>query len=171
MNLMKPTYFQGNSEHPQHVSVGGILLNEKGEVCCHHFFTKDLKGYWTEEGLDDFYILMRETIEPNESLEQALRRGLREEFGATGEIIDYVGAIKSTFEHKGVAIEKTTLYFLCTLISQDVSRRTGKDIESQSAIEWQTADYLIPRMKEQAARFGRTDIDESSILERIKDRK
>lgn len=167
---MKPTYFQGNSEYPQHISVGGILLNEKGEVCCHHFFTKDLKGYWADEGLDDFYILMRETLEPNESLEHALRRGLQEEFGATGEIIDYVGAIKSNFKHKGVDVEKTTLYFLCTLINQDASRRTGQDIESQSTIEWQTPGYLIPLMKEQSIRFGRTDVDESSILEKIKDR-
>ena len=165
---MKPTYFQGNNVHPQHISVGGILLNGKGEICCHHFFTKDLKGYWTEEKLDDFYILMRETLEPNESLEEALHRGLQEEFGATGEIINYVGSIKSAFKHKGVDIEKTTLYFLCKLISQDLSKRTGDDIESKSNIEWRTPDSLIPRMKEQSMKFGRTDVDESSILEKLK---
>ena len=54
-------------------------MNEKGEVCCHHFFTKDLKGYWADEKLDDFYILMRETLKPNETLERALERGLMEE--------------------------------------------------------------------------------------------
>jgi len=117
---MTTTYFQGNSLHPQHISVGAILVNEKGEVCCHHFFTKDLKGYWADEKLDDFYILMRETIEPDESLEHALHRGLQEEFGATGELVDYVGAIKSTFMHKEVEVEKTTLYFLCKLVTQPV---------------------------------------------------
>ena len=44
------------------------------------------------------------------------------------------------------------------------------DIEDKSIIEWRTPDYLIPLMKEQAVRFGRTDVDESSILEKIKDR-
>ena len=144
-------------------------MNEKGEVCCHHFFTKDLKGYWADEGLDDFYILMRETIKSNESLEQALHRGLKEEFGATGEIIDYAGSIKSTFKHKGVDIEKTTLYFLCKLIDQDVSKRPTDDIEHKSIVEWQKSGFLIPLMKKQAVKFGRTDVDESSILEKIKD--
>lgn len=146
-------------------------MNEKGEVCCHHLFTKDLKGYWADEKIDDFYILMRETIEPNESFEKALHRGLMEEFGATAEIVDYAGSIKSAFKHKGVEVEKTTLYFLCKLTSQDLSRRSQEDIEGKSAVEWQTADYLIPRMKKQAVRFGRTDVDESSILERVKAQK
>ena len=160
------TYFQGNSLHPQHISVGAILLNEKKEICCHHFQTKDLKSYWTEAGLDDFYILMRETLKPDEALEQALHRGLQEEFGAAAKLIDYVGSIKSFFKHKDVAIEKTTLYFLCELINQDLLKRTGDDIESNTLVEWHTADYLIPRMKKQAIKFNRTDVDESSILEK-----
>ena len=162
-----PTYFQGNSAHPQHISVGAILVNGKGGVCCHHFFTKDLKGYWADEKLDDFYILMRETLEPNESIEHALHRGLMEEFGATGELVDYVGTIVSRFTHEGVEVEKTTLYFLCKFLSQDLSKRHGDDIEKRSVVEWRSPDFLIPLMKAQAKRFGRTDVDESSILERV----
>lgn len=165
---MDKNYFQGNYSHPRHISVGCVLLNEKGEICCHHFYTKDLKGYWAQENLDDFYILMRETIEPNETLEHALHRGLREEFAATAELIDYIGSIKSNYKHKEVEIEKTTLYFLCKLIDQDISKRDDGDIETKSIIEWQTPDYLIPLMKKQSIRFGRTDVDESSILERFK---
>lgn len=167
---MTTTYFQGHALHPQHISVGGILVNKKGEVCCHHFHTKGLRGYWADEKLDDFYLLMRETIEPNETLEHALQRGLQEEFGAVGEFVDYVGSIKSSFKHKGVEIEKTTLYFLCTLVSQDLSKRAVGDDETQSVVEWQTPDYLIPRMKAQAIKFGRTDVDESGILERLRTR-
>ena len=163
------TYFQGNSTHPQHVSVGAILINEKGEICCHHIFTKDLKGYWAEEKVDDFYILMRETIEPNESLEHALHRGLREEFGAKAEMIDYVGTIVSHFTHDGVEVEKTTLYFLCKLTGQDLAQRSSdEEIEHKSALEWHTPDFLIPLMRAQAKRFGRTDVDESGILKRVK---
>lgn len=167
-----PTYFQGNNLHPQHISVGAILVNEKGEVCCHHFYAKDLTGYYADENLDDFYILMRETLHPNETLEGALQRGLMEEFGATGELVDYVGSIEGHFKHQGVDIQKTTLYFLCKLKEQDISKRGSDDvedeIEAKTIIEWQTVDYLIPLMKEQSVRFGRTDIDESSILERMK---
>jgi hypothetical protein len=161
------SYYQGNASHPQHLSFGAILVNGAGEVCCHHFRAEDLKGYWTEQGLDDFYLLMRATPEPNEAPEAAILRGLREEFGATAEIVDYVGSIQSRFAHRGVEVEKTTAYFLCRLIDQDPARREG-DIESKTALEWRAADFLIPRMREQAARFGRTDVDESAVLERAK---
>ena len=167
---MTTTHFQGNFEHPQHISAGAILLNERGEVCCHHLFTKNLKGYWADEEIDDFYLLMRETIQHDESLEEALHRGLMEEFGATGELVDYVGSIKSSFKHKGVEVERTTLFFLCKLKTLDAARRSDHDIEGKSVIEWQTPEYLIPRMKEQSVKYGRTDIDESSILERVRER-
>jgi len=163
-------YFQGNNKHPQHISVGTVLVNEKGEICCHHFDPKvsDIGGYWQEQEVTDFYILMRETIEPGETLEEALGKGLMEEFGAEAEIIDYIGSIQSVFCHKDsdIQIQKTTLYFLCKLKSQDLSKRSG-DIESKSQIEWQTAEFLIPQMKSQSAKYGRTDIDESPILERL----
>ena len=166
--MAKKNYFQGNSEHPQHISVGAIVLNDKNEVCCHHFFAKDLKGYWVEEELDDFYLLMRETIRPNETLEQTLERGLMEEFGITATMIDYVGSIQSRFMHKGITVEKTTLSFLSRLVEQDHSKRDTSDIEGTTKIEWKTIDFLIPLMKQQAQKYGRTDIDESSILERTR---
>lgn len=164
---MSGTYFQGNKDHPQHLSVGAILVNGSGEICCHHFHTEKLKGYWADERLDDFYILMRETPEPGEPLEETLKRGLMEELGATATLLDYIGSIQSRFLHEGVEVEKTTLYFLCRLESQDLAKRSG-DIESASDIEWRTASYLIPLMKAQAKRFGRTDVDESPILERAR---
>lgn len=164
--MAEKNYFQGNSEHPRHISVGAVVLNDKNEVCCHHFFAKDLKGYWVEEKLDDFYLLMRETMHPNETLEQALERGLMEEFGVVAKTIDYVGSIQSHFTHKGVTVEKTTLYFLTKFVSQDLSKRNTSDIEGTTKIEWKTIHFLIPLMKQQAQKYGRTDVDESSILER-----
>ncbi|MEK7579214.1 MAG: NUDIX hydrolase [Patescibacteria group bacterium] len=160
-------HFQGNFVHPQHVSVGAVVVNEKKEICCHHLYAKDIKGYWKEEGLDDFYLLMRETIQPNDSLETSLNRGLQKEFGITATLRDYVGSIQGSFTHKDVPIQKTTLYFLCDLVQQDLSLRDTSDVEGQTQVEWQTADFLIPRMKAQAEKFGRTDIDESFILERV----
>jgi hypothetical protein len=157
-------YFQGDSEHPQHVSVGAVLINNKNDICCHHFNSAkfDFKGYWREQGLDDFYTLMRKTIKPDETLENTLHRGLLEEFGAEAEIINYIGSIQSYFEDKGVKIQKTTLYFLCKLKTQDLNKRGLGDIESQ--IEWLAPDFLILKMKEQVRKYSRTDIDESTIL-------
>jgi hypothetical protein len=160
-------YFVGHSKHPRHLSSGAVLTNEKGEICVHHFDNPELlRGLWTEAGIVDFYLLMRETPNPNETLEHALHRGLMEEFGAKATIEDYLGSIKSNFKHKDVVVEKTTIYFLCKLVSQDETLRKG-DIESKTKLEWHTPQFLIPKMKEQAVRYGRTDVDESSILEKL----
>jgi len=166
--MKKENYLQGNSEHPAHVSVGAVVRNANGEICCHHFIKDNLSGYWVDENLDDFYLLMRETMHPNETLEEALHRGLMEEFGITTTLDTYIGSIQSHFTHKGVTIEKTTLYFLCTLVSQDLSKRDTADVEGKTDVEWHTMDFLIPKMKMQAKKFGRTDVDESLILERFK---
>lgn len=159
--------FQGNKNHPYHFSVGAVLVNDKGEVLAHHFRAEKLKGYWTNEGLDDFYLLMRETLEPGEDVLSAVGRGLQEEFGATGEVADYLGSIQSHFMHEGVMVEKTTIYFLVKFIKQDLNLRSG-DIESQTDLEWHKPEFLIPKMKSQAERYGRTDVDESTILERVR---
>lgn len=156
---------QGNSNHPYHVSVGALVYNDKKEILCHYFDQNPKVGYFQENNLRNFYILMRETMEPNESLESTLSRGLLEEFGVMGEIITYIGSIQSHFTHKAVSVEKTTLYFLVKLISIDESKREKKE-EGTSTLEWQRADYLIPKMKEQTVRFSRTDLDESAIIER-----
>lgn len=174
-------YFQGNNDHPRHVSVGAVLVNdgstgspqEKGKICAHHFNSKsgsEFAGYWKDQGLDDFYILMRETVEMGETLEEATHRGLLEEFGAEAEIIDYLGSIQICFKHRGseVEIEKTTLYFLCKLKNQDLSKRSRGDVEYESVLEWHSPEFLIEKMKSQGAKFNRQDLDESSILEKLK---
>ena len=107
-------------------------------------------------------------METEETMENALYRGLMEEFGIEAELVDYAGSIQSHFESKGVEIEKTTLYFLCKLKIQDLSKRSSGDVEFESQVEWHTASFLIPKMKEQSKKYGRTDIDESAILERLK---
>ena len=159
---MNKNYFQGNADHPWHISVGAILLNTKNEVCCHYF--KEIQLRKDEAVFKDMYILMRETIEPNESLEITLRRGLMEEFGAEGVLRTYVGSIKSQFPYKGIIVEKTNLYFLVDLIKFEPEKKTGTDRESESQIQWQSIDFLIEKMKRQSIRMNRDDVDESSIL-------
>ena len=163
-------YFQGNAAHSQHISVGAIMRNAEGLVRVHHFPKEVAFGFWKKAGVTDFYILMRETLNPGESLEEALHRGLAEEFNAHATIDDYLGAIistPSTLEADGnKPFQKTALYFLCTYQGDVGERRDLSDAEGQSDLEWRDAEELIPIMHLQKERFGRDDLDESSVLER-----
>ena len=85
-------YFKASKENPYHLSIGAVVLNGEGKILCHHFESLTLKG----ETFKDFYILMRETIEPSETIEACLERGLREEFGCKAEI--------KRFKEKGIKI-------------------------------------------------------------------
>ncbi|MDX9913848.1 MAG: NUDIX domain-containing protein [Candidatus Moranbacteria bacterium] len=158
--------YRGTETHPFHLSVGAVLINNQNEICCHYF--KKFKSATDLIELEDFYVLMRETLEANETLEQAALRGISEEFGASGKIIDYIGSIKSRFKRHETPVEKTTLYFLVELVNFDLSLRMKDDEERLSEIQWQPMDYLILRMKEQSKRYERTDLDESSIIKRAK---
>ena len=158
-------YFQGNKNHPQHLSVGAVLRNEAGMICVHHYPADLTKGYWHDVGVADFYTLMRETLEPNETLEGALMRGLKQEFNATATLDKYLGSIVSTVIHEGVPSQKTTLYFLCTLTDGAAEGWVNED--EGSALEWHPADFLIEKMTAQRTRFNRDDIDESAILKRL----
>lgn len=163
---MPQNYFQGTVKNPYHISIGAVVKNAEGNICCHYFDSITLPSIGT---LRDFYLLMRETIEPNETIEQCLSRGLLEEFGITGTLNRYIGSIVSTFEvgNTGVYIQKTTLYFLCDFVSMDESLRKKEDIEASSEIRWVAPLELIAKMKEQGKRLGRSDVDESMIVEHI----
>jgi hypothetical protein len=163
---MNNNLYKGTVEHPFHLSVGAVLCNDKNEICCHYF--KKFKSKTDLIKLDDFYILMRETLESNETLEQAVLRGIGEEFGATGKISDYIGSIKSQFNRLDTPVEKTTVYFLIRLDKFDIAQRMKDDEEKLSHIQWHSINFLISKMKDQAIRYKRTDLDESSILERAK---
>ncbi len=160
-------YFQATKEYPHHLSIGAVLCNEKGEVAVHYFknFNHPSIGEF-----DDFYILMRETPELGETIEETLKRGLKEEFGAIGNVVEYLGPIVAKFSMGDVVIEKTTLYFLCDLISIDESTRTKDDPESSSEIRFLLPEELIVAMREQRQRIQREDADESAILERLIDK-
>lgn len=154
-------YFQGTAESPFHISIGAVLENNKGEIACHYF--KEFH-HRSMGDFKDFYLLMRETIESNETLEGCLSRGLMEEFGAAGKLISYIGSIVSRFPHKDVEIEKTTLYFHCELIAFDPANRKTDDPESSSQIIWLPKEDLVEKMQEQAQRLNRQDLDESKVL-------
>ncbi len=160
-------YFQGNAKHPRHISVGAVVRNAEGLIRVHHFPADLPSGFWKGVGVSDFYILMRETLNPNETLESAVHRGLQEEFNCTATIDDYFGSITAHGTDGAELFQKTTLYFLCTYAGELPGERDMADEEGQSILEWKSAAELIPLMKAQREKFGRDDIDESAILEKL----
>ena len=85
---MKRNIFQASKEFPFHISVGAIMTDNSGCICCHYYKKSDLPI--ESEGKSDLYLLMRETLLPNETIENAVARGLQEEFGAKGDIKAYL---------------------------------------------------------------------------------
>jgi len=159
-------YFQGTAEHPQHLSVGAIVVNDRGEVLCHRFKKELLAANWDEwKNFDELYLLMRETLDPAEPLERALLRGLVEEFGVVAEIIDYIGSLKNSFFKDDIEVEKTTLYFLCKFSSGGFSRDMT-DVEGASQLMWLSSKALMEQMKKQEENAKNTSAIERPILER-----
>lgn len=161
---MMQNYFQGTIEHPQHISIGAVVRNDEGKICVHYF---ERIAHPSIGEVTDLYLLMRETIEPHESIEACLHRGLLEEFGMKATLVEFLGPIVSHFPKDSIRIEKTTLYFLCDFVSSHESDRKAGDIEATSHIEWHFPSELIPKMKAQGVRLHREDMDESFILERV----
>lgn len=155
--------FQASEKLPFHISVGAVLVNSEGKVLVHKMERAKVPAEIDMGNLDEAYILMRETLEPGESIEQGVLRGIQEEFGATGTIEGYLGSLQLTITAKKFEWEKTTLYFLVSLI--ELGERNMQDEESYSILEWIEPELLIERMRDQGARCSRTDLDESKIIE------
>lgn len=159
-------YYQGTEDHPYHISVGAVVVNEEGKILCHHFH--EIKRHKQFERFKDIYILMRETMEMGETIESALHRGLKEEFNVIGEIVTYIGSLNQIFRtSEGVEIEKTTLYFLVRM--KEMGERDRGDAEGESELEWHDAVFLASKMKEQSQKFSEETIDESEVVKRVKD--
>lgn len=146
--------YKSTKEYPHHISVGVVLINDKHEVACHFYREQTIRNY-----PQNFYTLMNESLEANETLEEAVMRGLKEEYSMKGILERYVGSVIMWFDKDGVNIEKTVPYFLCRLTS--IEERDVHDPESISEIKWMNLDELIEIMKTQ-------EKDESKILEDVK---
>ena len=152
-------------QSPTHISVAAVLRNTEGKILVHFFQKEDLPH--ESEGKSDLYLLMRESLHLNESLEDAVARGLLEEYGATGTVVDFLGTIVSHFPSSDdnlVTVEKTVLYFLVDFILIDETKREAGAVESRSQLLWLTPHDLLEKNMTQAARYSRTDIDDSKII-------
>lgn len=151
-------FFQASPSQPYHLSVGAVLFNQEGKVACHYFSSI--------MGVQDVYILMRESVEDGESLLETAERGLREEFGASGRPVGFLGALSGYLEDPRLPFEKTTLYVAYELIDWDPDLRDQDDPEACSTILWLDPEELIEIMRKQGERFQRVDADESRIIQR-----
>lgn len=151
-------FFQASLMQPYHLSVGAVLFDHNGHVACHHF--KEILGY------KDIYILMRESIENDETLLMTLDRGLQEEFGATAKPIAFLGSLSGFLKDPKLPFDKTTLYIACQLTSWNPAERDPNDPEANSIIEWLEPAELISLMQLQGNRFKRVDADESEMIKR-----
>lgn len=94
---MPYSIFSATQSSPYHLSAGAIVINDSGKIGTHHFVSHP--EVLKRTGLQDMFLLVRETIEPGESLEQAALRGIYEEFGAKGEVLGYLGSRTTSFYH------------------------------------------------------------------------
>ncbi len=155
-------YYAGTVQSPYHLSVGCVLRNKDGQIA-HHYFDRF-------EQYSDLNLLMRETMEPGETIEDTLHRGLLEEFGAKGTITHFLGGIISQYPDKdGNIIHKTTLYFACDLQEIHDDWRSHEDAEGFSAIQWHDPEFLVEKMQSQYQRYERlrNDSDETEIIRRL----
>jgi len=158
-------HFRYSVENPFHISIGAVLVNDEGKVRVHRFTPDTVPKTFLQDfnGLESIVILMRESLENNETLEQAVTRGIQEEFGAEGELEKYLGSEQCFIRTPRGDFEKTTLYFQMRFIRDGLSRH--QDAESSSTLEWAEPEALIEQMKKQGKATGRGDLDESKIIE------
>jgi hypothetical protein len=157
--LSSASFFRASKAQPYHLSIGAVLFDEKGRIACHHF--KEILGQ------KDIYILMRETMENDETPLMTLHRGLKEEFGATAEPVAFLGSLSGYLPDFTLSFEKTTLYVACRVNSWNPETRDLEDPEASSIIEWHDPDALILLMQKQGIRFHhRADADESEMIKR-----
>jgi len=164
---MSSLYQYQPSGQPFHLSVGALVFNDRFEICTHHFYRERIpeRLRFLLGGLSEAYILVRETVENGETLEQAVHRGIKEEIGAVGTIEKFLGSIVCDIETPTTIFEKTTLYHSVRL--ESLGDRTGTDEESQSDLEWYARRELLALYRKQATMTSRPELNETSIVERF----
>lgn len=137
---------RGDSDNPFHLSVGQVLVNDEGKIAL-------LK----KSGGD--YTLPRETIYLNESLNDCLIRGAREELGKVVEVIKFIGSQVTFFNREdGTQVEKTTLYFQTRVVGETDLKQENDEIGDE--LVWVDLKLAVEKLK-------KSENVESDIINRM----
>ncbi len=157
-------------DKPFHISVGAVLFDDNHRICLHHFYKNHVpaKLHFLIDFMDECYHLMRESLEGNEPLQDAVLRGIREEFGATGVVERYLGAkIDEIQQPDGQTFEKLTIYHAVRLTG--FKERVVSDVESQTKMEWCSPAEALAIYDAQCRVTQRPELDERIIIQRFID--
>jgi len=130
---IRESIFQGDAEHPYHLSVGVVPVTSEGLIGVHHLQGPDGDGY-------EF---IHETVHDREPLEDAAERGLWEEAGVHGDVVAFIGSLITGYKRDGRDVEKTTPYFQVWVSSLDMRRPRLDDERQGRPIEWHRAAHLV----------------------------
>ncbi len=149
-------YYRSTKEKPYHLSVGIVVVNEAEEFLVRHFST-----FHGEKV--DLCLFPTETIEQDETLEETVHRGLREEVGAEAEIISFIGSIHGLATMNNKTFEKTVIYFLCRF--KKGNSPLYPDEDGESITEWHPAKFLIDHQAQQPPDIQNSILNETKIIE------
>jgi 8-oxo-dGTP pyrophosphatase MutT (NUDIX family) len=108
---------------PRSLRVRAILITDKGQVLFIKRVKPNVAPYWVAPGGG---------VEADESLLETLDRELREELGATIEVIDHAFMLR---HHKaGKDLEEH--FFVCKLVDYDLSLRSGPEFDDPARGEY-----------------------------------
>lgn len=170
--MLPKKFYQHTLPQPFHLSVGALVFNEEYKICTHHLFIEDVPEslHFLGGGLSEWCHVMRESLESEETLEEAIHRGVEEEFGMKGVVDKYLGSLMCEVQKKAdgeETFQKTTLYYSVRL--KEIGKREVSDEESVSSLEWLTPKELLDIYTFQREHTSRPELDESEIIQRFID--
>lgn len=157
--------FKATKENPYHLSVVVVPTDDAGNVACHYYPRKGWRN--TRESWEDVFLLLSETVEPDETLADAVSRGLREELSAQGEPEVFLGSHSVSVPSRWGTYQKTLLFFR-------VRVRSGRAMRSKelgAKVILLPPDELLIRMRAQRARGIGGGVDGLEAIERYCDRR
>lgn len=159
-------YYSATPDRPYHLSVSAIILDTDNNVVCLHYPQID--------ELKDVFTLVSKIVRPGETLEDALKRGARNELGAEIKIITFIGTHKTADTWWGeletpTKMEKSTLFFLAKAITITPELAKEENDKEHRDVTSKTFNFLIDSMRLLAVKDGMRDFDQSDMVVRAKE--